>query len=90
MIINVVKVQVLPDYQLELQFDNGEIKIFDFKRYLDYKCYRILNDVTEFNKAKASFGTVSWGKDIDIAPETLYEKSVNVNQLKELGISLNK
>jgi hypothetical protein len=59
MIINVINVKVLPDYQLELQFDNGETKIFNFQKYLDYKCYKALNDINEFNKARVSFGTVS-------------------------------
>jgi hypothetical protein len=78
MIINVISVRVLPDYQLELGFDNGETKIFNFQKYLDYKCYKMLKDVNEFNKARVSFGTISWGGNIDIAPECLYENSVKI------------
>ena len=76
MIINVISVKVIPDYLLQLEFDNGEKKLFDFSDYLNYKCYNTLKNVDNFNKAKVFLGTVSWGDNIDIAPETLYEKSV--------------
>ena len=78
MIVNVTAVKVLPNYQLELQFDNGEKGMFDFKNYLNYKCYKALQDVEQFNKVRVSFGTLSWGENIDIAPECLYENSVRI------------
>jgi len=78
MIINVTTVEVIPDYQLKLEFDNGETRLFDFRNYLDYKCYETLKNIDNFNQARVFLGTVSWGNNIDIAPETLYEKSIKM------------
>jgi hypothetical protein len=69
--------QVAPrdDFHLELTFDTGERKVFDVKPYLDKGVFRRLQDIQLFKQAYVGGGTVCWPQDLDIAPETLYDRS---------------
>jgi len=75
-LLDVVSVKVRPGYRLELEFENGESRIFDMSGYMDKKPFNRLKDSAVFNCAYVDYGTVVWPGNIDIAPETLYERSV--------------
>lgn len=70
--------QVAPrdDFHLELTFDTGERKVFDVKPYLDKGVFRRLQDIQLFKQAYVEGGTVCWPQNLDIAPETLYDRSI--------------
>ncbi len=70
-----VKVEAKPDYVLHLEFENGEKRMFDMSPYLDKKPFVPLKDTLLFARASVDYGTVVWPGDIDIAPETLYDRS---------------
>lgn len=75
--MNAVKsVQATPDHQLKLTFSNGEERQFDMRPYLHYPVFRKLENPGFFSLAHIEYDTVVWPGDIDIAPETLYERSV--------------
>ena len=76
MLLDVVKVQAESDYILHLEFENGERRIFDMAPYMDKRPFVRIKGSPLFMMAKVDFGTVVWPGNIDIAPETLYEKSV--------------
>jgi hypothetical protein len=78
MLLDVISVTVLPDYQLELKFANGERRRFDMRPLLDMKPWRRIAIPDLFEKATVEYGTVVWPGEIDIAPETLYDDSVPV------------
>ena len=69
------EVEVLPDYRLLLTFDNKEKRIKDMKPYLDKGVFQKLKDKDFFNQVKISFGTISWGEQIDMCADSLYETS---------------
>jgi hypothetical protein len=75
MYLSVNKVKALDDYQLELTFENNEVRIFDVKPYLDTGVFGTLRDERAFRRVKVSFDTVEWPGGIDLDPEVLYEKS---------------
>jgi hypothetical protein len=60
------------DFTLDIQFNDGSLKRFDVKPYLDYPVFRELKDVNQFKNIKVVFGTVQWENEQDISPETLY------------------
>lgn len=64
------------DYSLDLQFDDGSVKRFDAKPYLDYEVFRELTDLSHFKQVDIAFGTVQWPNEQDISPETLYIEGV--------------
>ena len=71
----VTDVKALPDYLLQLTFNNGEHKVFDMKPYLETGIFKGLKDEKIFRTARVSFDTVEWANEADIDPETLYEDS---------------
>lgn len=67
------------DYTLMVEFDNGEIKIFDVKPYLSYKAFEELKDIKKFNSVKITGLSVGWSNGTDICPDELYNNSVTKN-----------
>lgn len=74
MLLDVVKVKTTQDFQLELDFQNGEQRRFDMRPLLAMRPWDRIG--TAFHRAKVAYGTVIWPGEIDIAPETLYDDSV--------------
>jgi hypothetical protein len=75
MYLSVKKVKLLNDYNLELTFENNEIKIFDVKPYLDTGLFKTLKDKNFFRMVKVSYDTIEWPNKVDLDPEVLYAKS---------------
>lgn len=73
---SVTRVVPRDDYHLELWFSTGEHRLFDVRPYLNKGVFQRLRDVSLFNKAYIALDTVCWPGDLDIAPETLYDRSV--------------
>jgi hypothetical protein len=75
MLLDVTNVTVQPGFTLFLEFENGERRSFNMSAYIDQKPWIRLKSGNLFQGAFVENGTVAWPCDIDIAPETLYEKS---------------
>jgi Protein of unknown function (DUF2442) len=77
----VLSVTPKDNHLLELKFNTGEIRLFDATPYLEKGVFKKLKDKTLFNQAYVAFDTVCWPGNLDISPNTLYDKSVSlVNQ----------
>ncbi len=71
----VTHVQVQENFHLELRFNTGETRIFDARPYLGKGVFHRLKDPALFRQAYVAFDTVCWPGNLDIAPETLYDRS---------------
>lgn len=71
-------ISVLPreDFHLVLAFDTGECRLFDARPYLEKGIFQSLQDIRVFRRAFVALDTVCWPGNLDIAPETLYDRSV--------------
>lgn len=76
MLLDVVTVWPRPDFQLDLEFENGERRRFDVRPLLTMKPWTRIASASVFNLVHVDYGTVVWPGYIDIAPETLYDDSV--------------
>ena len=85
-LLDVVKVVAHADYTLDLEFENGERRRFDMTPYMEKKPFIRLKGPL-FTKAFIDYGTVVWPGEIDIAPETLYDRSVPVEGTSEVAIA---
>lgn len=75
----VIRVVPRNDFSLELWFDTGDHRSFDARPYLSRGVFTRLQDVALFKQAFVALDTVCWPGDLDIAPETLYDRSVPPN-----------
>ena len=71
----IIKVEPLKDYKLLLTFSNNEKKIKDMKPYLDKGVFKKLKNIEFFNNVEIKYGTISWGEDIDMCADSLYNTS---------------
>jgi hypothetical protein len=75
-LLDVVKVRPEKGYVLSLVFENGECRLFDMAYQIDKKPFCRLKEKALFDLVSIDYGTVVWPGNIDIAPETLYDRSV--------------
>jgi len=73
---SVIAVYPKANFKMELKFNTGEMRLFDAAPYLDKGVFKKLRDEALFKQAYVAFDTVCWPGNLDIAPETLYDKSV--------------
>ena len=76
MLCDVVSVKPMPDFQIDLQYKNGERRRFDVRPLLTVKPWNRITKPEIFSLVKVEYGTVVCPGEIDIAPETLYDDSV--------------
>lgn len=78
MIHYVVSAIYIRDYQVEVAFDDGKSGVVDFANYPSrggvFERFRDLSFFRDFRVSEEA-GTLVWGDEIDIAPETLYSKA---------------
>ncbi len=76
---SVIRVFAKEDFTLELWFNNGAHRLFDARPYLERGVFTRLKDPAQFQQAFVAADTVCWPGNLDIAPETLYDRSVALN-----------
>ena len=74
-LLDVVQVEPQADSTLLLVFENGQRRRLDMKPLLHKKPFTKLRKLPLFLKATVAYGTVVWPGNIDIAPETLWDRS---------------
>ena len=74
-----IKVNPLEIYIIQVQFDNGEIKLFDVKPYIKGAWYGELKEKSYFSTVHTDGFTVAWANGQDICPDDLYYLSKPVD-----------
>lgn len=77
----IIEVKANSDHSLDLTFDDGSIRRFDMRPYLDFPVFRTLKDLECFADVKVEHGTVTWAGGQDIGPDTLYLESVKIGEV---------
>jgi len=80
---SVIRVVPRDDFTLELWFDTGDHRLFDARPYLNKGVFVQLQNLQRFKQAFVALDTVCWPGEIDIAPETLYDRSVPIVETRE-------
>jgi hypothetical protein len=72
---DVIEMQILDGYKLQLTFDDGKSGVLDCKQFIDKGgVFSKLRDPEFFKSVKINgeLGVLTWDDEIDIAPETVY------------------
>ena len=86
---DVIDAIYIEGYRIHLYFENGVEGILDFEEYLDksglFTNFKDINYFKNFHINK-DIGTICWANELDIAPETLYDKITKetITQLSEI------
>jgi hypothetical protein len=75
----VKNVETLANYQLILEFENGERRLFDVKPYLSRGIFTRLRDIALFRSASVVSGSVEWSNGLDLSYDTMYVESKPVS-----------
>ena len=79
--IDVLSVEYVDGYRLNLEFSNGEWRTIDLEPHLWGPVFEPLKeDIALFKQVSVEFKTLVWPYDADWAPEFLYEKSTPINR----------
>jgi hypothetical protein len=79
---DVIKIEYLHDRVFRITFDDGLEGEVNFSEYIGRgTVFEPLKDESFFRQASIEGGTIAWPNGADIAPETLYEKIENVDDL---------
>jgi hypothetical protein len=72
-------VQPNADYTLRLTFENGEVRLFDVRPYLDRGFFQELRNRSMFYSVRPDLGSVRWLGGQDFCPDTLYLESTPIS-----------
>ena len=83
-------VEAIEDYQLVIEFEDGERRIFDVKPYLSRGVFSRLRNAALFRSAYVVSGSVEWPGGLDLSYDTLYIESrpvspENMNEVSEIS-----
>lgn len=79
---SVISVTPIEHFKLELKFKTGEVRLFDITPYLEKGIFKKLKDESLFKQAYVAFDTVCWPGNLDISPETLYDRSIELASIE--------
>jgi hypothetical protein len=69
------KVKVLPEYRLELEFDDGISGTVDLSDSVGKGVFNLWRDPLVFEQVRIGLsGELVWGEQIDLCPDALYLK----------------
>ena len=71
----ITRVVALENYELNLEFDSNEIRIFDVKPYLDRGVFTQLKDIAYFQQVRLFLDSITWPNGQDFDPDHLYLES---------------
>ncbi len=88
MLHDIVAATYRGEYRIELEFDDGARGIVDFSEYLSrggvFERFRDIEFFRDFSVSE-ELGVITWGDEVDIAPETLYAEATGAARPSWMG-----
>lgn len=78
------------NFSLDLKFDDGSLRRFDVKPYLDFGVFTELKDLNYFKQVTIAFGTVQWPHEQDFSPDTLYLEGIPIDDSSNTEFDLGR
>lgn len=78
---DVISARYVGEYQIEVTFEDGKHGVVDFRPYIRRGgVFAKLADLSFFRQFSVhpELGVLTWGEEVDIAPETLYSEATGM------------
>jgi esterase/lipase superfamily enzyme len=72
-----VSVNALPEYKIEVTFDDGVSGVVDLKDLIGKGVFSALHDESLFNKVYATGYSIAWSEELEIDSVALYIDTLN-------------
>jgi len=80
MLKDVISADYKGGYKIKVTFEDGATGVVDFSKYLSkggvFEQFKDMEFFKDF-KINEELGVLTWGDEVDIAPETLYAEATN-------------
>ena len=74
----IISVKPLPEYRLQVRFDDGVSGVIDLSDRLFGPVFEPLREKEFFKKVRVDeFGAICWPNGADLAPDAIYEQLTN-------------
>lgn len=70
-LIWIIKANYIQEYKIEIEFNNKEKGIIDFKDHLNKRIFEPLKNIENFRNFKLNAWTIEWENGADFSPEFL-------------------
>ncbi|MCR4317722.1 MAG: DUF2442 domain-containing protein [Planctomycetes bacterium] len=70
------KAKAIENFKVEIEFSNGEFRVYDCSAILEFGVFKRLKDENYFRQLRVLDGTICWPEGQDICLDTLYLDSV--------------
>ena len=76
----IISVEAITDYKIKLNYETGEIKLFDVLPYISGAWYEELNNYSYFKTVHIILNGkgIEWEHGQDIAPHELYDMGISI------------
>ena len=84
-----ISVSTIPEYKLQVTFDDGVSGIIDLKSFIEKGIFSVLKNEQLFNKAYATGYSIAWNEELEIDAIAVYAEIVNKKPEDILSASLS-
>lgn len=80
---NIEKAEYKGDYKIFLEFDDGQKGVVNLENFLlsnSKTVFKRICDIEEFKNFSLNRATITWGGDLDLAPEFLHDLLIEQNK----------
>ena len=78
--ILIKSIQADENWEIIYTLENGEIRQFDVKPYLNFEAFQEINEISEFKKIHNGRYYIEWESGADLSLDTLNAKSVVIKE----------
>ena len=77
MALEIRTIKIVDGFRLRVTFNNGQVRFFDMRRFLDKGIFRELKNPRYFKKVRVITGGIEWPHEQDLSADTLYYRGAS-------------
>jgi hypothetical protein len=75
--MEIISVKPMPDFKLQVTFDDGVCGVIDLKEYIKHGIFSVLQTRDLFDKVYTNGYAIAWNEDLEIDALAIYAEILN-------------